>query len=473
MDTAPQVPESLKDRARGFSLTFRGAHLELTVFPPAKDAHPLSAATVVEAAADYPVEAAADHMLMAVRQHSGVPVTIGEARLQDRSHDWEIQVSPNRMAAYLVPRAAMNEPVPTPVAIGEEALRKAVNEAGVVHGLLEDTFATFRPSDAAKHIIPVARGDRPVPGVDARIEFTFHNQQALAPIMREDGSVDHHAAASRSVEAGTILAVRHPLKQGTPGTDVLGHTIPVPPPIDHPLTAVAGAGTRIDGETLVADRSGGPVVNGAKVDVLLVYEVKGDVDYSVGNIQFSGDVIIGGDVYPGFSIHAEGSVTVRGVVDRATIEAGHDIVARGIVGDGRGLITAGGNMSVGYAHQANIAVGGCLTVNREIVGCTVFADKVQTSPSGRIVGGDITAREEISTAVVGSLQEVPTLLTILRSAEHEEPVIRATRAVHAGTIITLGKGILRVSDDLPGSSFWEVDGEVSRLGSTATSPKAA
>lgn len=473
MDTASQVPASFRDRALGFSLNVRGSHLELTVFPPAKDARPLNAEAVIEAIADFPVEAAADHVLMAVRQHTGVPVTVGDIRLQDTLSDWEIQVSSNRLVAYLVPRAALREPAPAPVEIEVDALRKAVNAAGVIHGLLDDAFARFTPSDAPKHVIEVARGTRPVPGADARIEFTFHDKEALAPVMREDGSVDHHAAASRSVETGTVLAVRHPLKLGTPGTDVLGNPIPVPPPVDTPLTAVAGASTRVDGDTLVADRAGGPVFNGGKVDVLLVYEVKGDVDYSVGNIQFSGDVIIGGDIYPGFSVHAEGSVTVRGVVDRATIEAGHDIVARGIVGDGRGLITAGGNMTVGYAHQANLAAGATLTVNREIVGCTVFADKVLTSPSGRIVGGDITARDEISTAVLGSTQEVPTLVTILRTAEHQEPVIRATRAVYAGTTITLGKGILRVSDDLAGSSFWEVDGEICRLGSAATSPKAA
>ena len=472
MDTAPQVPDSFKDRARGFSLSFRGSQLELTVFPPTKDARPVSADSILEAAADYPVEVAPERVILAVRQHAGISVPIGEVRPQEESREWEIQMSANRMAAYLVPTAVLNNAAP-PIEIDAESLRKAVAAAGVVYGLQEDTFEDFKPSDTVSHIVLVARGDRPVHGTDARIEFTFTNEQSLAPIMRDDGSVDHHAAKSRSVEAGSVLAVRHPIKPGTPGTGVMGNRIPVEIPVDHPLAAIAGAGTRVEGDTLVADRAGGPVLNGGKVEVLVLYEVKGDVDYSVGNIQFNGDVIIGGDVYPGFSIHAEGSVTIRGIVDRATIEAGRDIVARGIVGDGRGLITAGGNMTVGYAHQANIAVGGCLTVNREIIGCTVFADKVLTSPSGRIVGGDLTAREEISTAMIGSMQEVPTSVTILRSADHQEPVIRASRAVHAGTTITLGKGILKVTDDLSGSSFWELEGEVARLGAAATSPKAA
>ncbi len=473
MDTAPQVPESLKDRARGFSLSLRGSHLELVVSASAKDARAVSADTVLAAVADYPVEVSPNRVLMATRQHSGLPVTIGEIRLDDALADWEIQVSANKMVAYLVPRMAPNDGAAIPVEIGDEALRSAISAAGVTYGLQEDVIASFNPPATADQIIAIARGDRPAPGVNGNIEFTFNNQQTQAPIMREDGSVDHHAAASRSVEAGTVLAVRHAPREGTAGTNVLGRPIPVPTPVDHPLADVVGTGTRIEGETLVADRSGRPVLNGEKVDVLVVYEVKGDVDYSVGNIQFSGDVVVGGDVQPGFIIRAQGSVTVRGIIDRATIEAGHDFVARGIVGDGRGLITVGGNMTVGYAHQANIAVGGCLTVNREILGCTVSAGKVLTSPSGRIVGGEVTAREEIAAAVLGSLQEVPTFVTILRSAEHPDPVIRATRTAHAGTTVTLGRAILRIQDDLPSSSFWEVEGEISRLGSAATSPQAA
>jgi hypothetical protein len=40
-----------------------------------------------------------------------------------------------------------------------------------------------------------------------------------------------------------------------------------------------------------------------------------------------------------------------------------------------------------------VTVGGELIVNRELVGCMVTARKVQTSPNGRIVGGEIVARE--------------------------------------------------------------------------------
>lgn len=41
-----------------------------------------------------------------------------------------------------------------------------------------------------------------------------------------------------------------------------------------------------------------------------VLEIRGDVDYSTGNIDFIGDVQIAGDVRENFSVRATGSITV-------------------------------------------------------------------------------------------------------------------------------------------------------------------
>ena len=72
-------------------------------------------------------------------------------------------------------------------------------------------------------------------------------------------------------------------------------------------------------------------------------EIQGDVDYSTGNIDFSGDVHICGDVRENFTVHAQGTVTVDGLVEAATVEAGGDLViARGVVGDGRALLKSNG-----------------------------------------------------------------------------------------------------------------------------------
>ncbi|MSQ61716.1 MAG: DUF342 domain-containing protein [Dehalococcoidia bacterium] len=82
-----------------------------------------------------------------------------------------------------------------------------------------------------------------------------------------------------------------------------------------------GAGTELDGDTIVSSFAGRPLFKQGRIEVLPVYEVSGDLDFSVGKITFLGDVIIRGDIKPGFSIHTNGSVTVRGTTEHATIIA--------------------------------------------------------------------------------------------------------------------------------------------------------
>ena len=51
------------------------------------------------------------------------------------------------------------------------------------------------------------------------------------------------------------------------------------------------------------------------VKTLLV--INGDVDYSMGNLEHSGDILIYGDVCEGLVIRSTGSVEVRGMVESA------------------------------------------------------------------------------------------------------------------------------------------------------------
>ena len=68
-------------------------------------------------------------------------------------------------------------------------------------------------------------------------------------------------------------------------------------------------------------------------------EIDGNVDYAVGSINYVGDVHVHGDVLSGFSIQAMGDITVDGVVEACTIEAGGDlVVAKGIAGSDQAII---------------------------------------------------------------------------------------------------------------------------------------
>jgi len=103
----------------------------------------------------------------------------------------------------------------------------------------------------------------------------------------------------------------------------------------------------------------------------------------------------------------------------------------------------------------------------------VTARKVQTSQNGRIVGGEVIAREAVTAGVLGSPQAVPTQVSVVENTEKNPAVVRVNRTVHAGTTVRLGHCSLKVADDIGGSSFWIHEGDISRLGPAASAPQKA
>jgi uncharacterized protein (DUF342 family) len=203
---------------------------------------------------------------------------------------------------------------PVPVLLTAAELRRRLAEAGVVRGLLDAVIDVCADGVPLDEIRRVARGQQAVPGVDARLEYHIESDAPGAPLGAGSGSIDLHAlSAHRFVTERTPLVMRRPPVAGVPGFDVCGTVIEPPAVRDADLRQVAGANTEVDGETLVAAITGRPVVNArGAVDVLPVFEVPGNLDFHVGNIEFPGDVIVRGDVRSGFSIIAGGSVTVGG-----------------------------------------------------------------------------------------------------------------------------------------------------------------
>jgi uncharacterized protein (DUF342 family) len=477
MNADAEVPKALDDAPRGFALSLGPRCLNMVVYPVPEGGRAPDAADVLAAIADFPVDTySTDLVREALTQASGETVEIASVDVPEDRDDWVVTLSPSQMVAYLLPGAAsqaVRGEEATATEVAADDIRADLAALGVTHGIREDVLSRFAPSGFAHTITVVAEGQRPAPGSNARIEVLFGAASTHTPIIRPDGSVDFHAAASQSVDAGSVLARRHPPVRGVPGRNLLGQEVPVQNVLDRTLGPMSGRGTEVRGDLLVATRPGQPVFRGVKVEVLPVFEVKGDVNYAVGSIDFNGDVIISGDVDAGFSIRAEGSVTVRGVVDHASITAGYDIITGGIVGDEHTSITAGGNLRAQYIHGVTVKVQGTVTVNRELVSCVVEARKVETSPNGRIVGGEVVAREEVSAGTIGSPQAVPTQVTALSGSPKTPAVIRAGRGIHAGTLVRVGHCSLRVVDDLRGSSFWEFNGDISRLGPASPAPKAA
>ncbi|RED58131.1 FapA family protein [Cohnella lupini] len=181
--------------------------------------------------------------------------------------------------------------------------------------------------------IVVARGKEPIPGTDASLEVYF-SQQVKSEFFEVDGAVDfRNHLRIPTVKKGEVMARKYPPIDGVVGYDVLGSvSLPVPPK-DMFIVAKSNVELTPDG-TIISQVQGRPRITGGKIktfDVSTAYIVTGNVDIETGNIVFSGDVIVHGDVTDNMIIESLGNVYVYGNTFNSTITATGSINVRGNV----------------------------------------------------------------------------------------------------------------------------------------------
>lgn len=281
-------------------------------------------------------------------------------------------------------------------------LIRELTEAGVKYGIdTELVQKTLR--DKNQDRIVIAQGRPEVNGDDAELRFFFNPEPKPTPKELMDGTVDFkNIDLIQQVTKGTILVEKIPAKAGIPGNDVTGAVLrPLP---GRDLHLVLGKNVQWDGLRVQATTDGIPVLDGCRVEVRTVYEVKGNVDYKTGNIYFDGDVLVKGDVQSDFSIQATGSIFIIGNIDGGSLQAGEDIsVSGGIIGYGKSRITCS-TLYAGYVNNAIIEAEKEVKVRDAILHSQVTAGQriIVKGKKGCIYGGMVKAGESIETLYLGS-----------------------------------------------------------------------
>ncbi|MEE9277256.1 MAG: FapA family protein [Dehalococcoidia bacterium] len=479
------TPAPTDDLDGRWEISFDGLTVGLVVYPPKKGGAPVPLDAVQEALKRQPIDTyVASRVETAVKDKRGTPVPVAEIELPDDADGaCFIRVSPDRMAAYLIPVpqpetlqpettpalenagiAPEAPPPPDPPTVTADDIRDQLSQLGIRAGVQEQVLADFAEPTVLTEVLCIARGRLPTQGQDAQIEFAFETDPRAVLTEGADGRVDYHSILGECfVDPGDLLATRRPPVEGKPGIDVYGEIIPPEAPRDRDLETLTGSGVEAKDEQLFAKRSGRPVLHEGRVNVIPVYEVDHDLDYSVGNLRFPGDIIIRGDVKPGFEIKADGSVVVDGVSEGSSITATHDITLGGVVGQGDTTLRAGGSVIAKFIHSANIEADDTVKVANEILNCTISARRVETSFRGRVVGGEITVIEELDTGTLGSAEGVRTYIRVVPDDLRASPVVRARDKTCPGVTIQIKAGILNVQDVLPAASFWEVNTAIVKL----------
>lgn len=300
-------------------------------------------------------------------------------------------------------------------------------KAGVIAGVIETALREVEvPADHDRDLV-VAQGIPAVQPEHAYVKVLVN----FALRLEEDAEhkIDFHEQGRfHEVAAGDLLARLTPKKPGTPGRTVLGKELPVAEAKDADLTAVAGEGTALRGDSEVVSERAGMVVRrrDGHLDIMPVVDIPGDLDMHWGNLITKLPVAIKGDVIAGFSIKSATDVTVKGVIEDARISVRGNLVCGGIL-PGKHRVKTHGDLTTKHVTGREVKCRN-LEVASDVRGSTVYATgnvKVKLLVSSTVQCGgsavidDLGHPDELGGIVQVGMNPLAIALWRLAAREHE------------------------------------------------------
>ncbi|HJV45644.1 MAG TPA: FapA family protein [Bacillota bacterium] len=211
--------------------------------------------------------------------------------------------------------------------ITENAHKMGIRAMIEISNLMQELMApTYQP-------ICIAVGTPPVESQDGFLEILgLDNEEEKGPI--DKARIDYKERLKiPSVNKGDVVAILHSPIEGKNGMNVLGEPLPYKPPKKQEVKLRPSVELVEDGK-IIAREDGRPSITGARIkyiEVSKVYEIHQDVDLATGNLYFSGDIAVHGDVREAMRVEASGNIFIYGNIYSAKIISSQNIFIKGNV----------------------------------------------------------------------------------------------------------------------------------------------
>lgn len=336
-----------------------------------------------------------------------------------KSEPIHVAVSDDRLSAELI--------IPYNVdlsSVSVESVQPLLAEAKVefndqVRQRIEKLLSLERtPGQSLRGVI--AQGKPSKAGVDGRVEWTIDNEHDH---QTERVNSYYERSAFIMVEKGQPLGKVYPPTPGEPGFDVTGAALN-PTPGRAANFRHDDSITQEDDGLLLAAVAGQLVHSERNARIQQVLTIDDAVDFSTGNIDFQGSVVVRRGVKDRFVVKATENIEIQSMVEAATLECGGDLVLDGgFAGRELGAAQVGGNMRARYLDGVKAEVRGDLTIAREMINCdlTVHGNVVVTA--GSIIGGRLVVTGKLAAANLGSGGSVMTNI-VIGTVPRLEPMLK-------------------------------------------------
>jgi uncharacterized protein len=312
-----------------------------------------------------------------------------------------------------------------------------LHEAHIIHGvknkIIAELVARVNRHPKSLRDKTIAFGTACIPGKDAQVLYLFKTTREIDLTEDEKGNIDFkQLGIVTNVTKDQLLARIIPSVESQPGTNIFGKTI-IPKPVKD-ITIQCGHHVLLseNRQECYAKYDGQVFLKGIHITVEPLMEIKSDVDLTTGNIDFNGSIVVHGNVLSGFELKALGSITVKGLVEGATLSSkGNIFVGKGIKGADKGILHCEGDLNVGFIESAKVFCEGNLTIETSVVNSEVTTYGIMRILKGKglIVGGKILAVGGITCFELGSRIGVKTEITIGNKPILREKIEEITKKI--------------------------------------------
>jgi hypothetical protein len=318
---------------------------------------------------------------------------------------FELSISKNETRAYLKKTTTFDENRFQPTL---SDLLDLLRQKQISYGRLDDEAIKTWISQSFVEKILIATGKKPVPGRDGEITVYFETQVTSPGKINADGSIDFRERGDTPyVKKGDLLAQKTVARDGTPGISVFNAPIPVEEVIDPVF--MAGPGTQLseDGFRIHATTDGQPhwdTLGTLSVNPELL--IPGDVDFSTGNIDFNGNVVVKGMIKAGFTVRAI-NLTAQEIEGGIIYLSGDLNISAGITASN---ISTHGNIYARFINHSKVMGLGNLTISKEIIDSDILLSGICQNATGHIISSRITTKQGIEAGKIGTLYSTPVKL---------------------------------------------------------------
>lgn len=329
----------------------------------------------------------------------------------DRDARVELLVSDDRMSVSMM----VYGPSGGGLDITEEMIYDALEQKGICFGIDRKKISGVAGEKQYLQMVIIAGGQPARNGEDGRIKDYFPRKAQIKYASKGNGGIDFKSTnLIHNVKKGDVVCDITLPTEPEDGMDVYGQPVHgkkgTMPPVPQGKNIVYSE----ERDRLLAGCEGNLTFRSGRFHVENVFTVSGNVDNSVGNINFTGSVVIHGDVLEGYSVRAKGDITVMGIVEGARLSAGGDILLhKGMRGMRTGVLEAEGDITAKFLEDCNIYsknnIQAEYIINSEV---SCGHDLTLIGKRGAFIGGSCSVYNCMNVKAVGAPSHIATSVTL-------------------------------------------------------------